>query len=1115
VKKTRSLTTLVALVSLLGTGSAAHAGPTNGPDMSKLQTPIYAVEGDSLVRRNGNRFNNRPLYGNQVYYVTLAGDRPMLRVGGAYVHNGVFMLAFVRGESAVWLHDFDDVVSAYTPGQMKWTLADKRFPGVKLICEAVPGANGMTSAVRLHVEGAVRGDRVIWAFGGASKTERQAFLWDWDITTQGRDALMDRRFQPELCADDQVEWRDGMLRLASPPLKEERAGAVRCSIAGETKLADADAWTDPLKLLASTAGARPLGVGVVAADVGPTIDWSVVTATPDQIETAIKQFADPSALFDGGAKRAAEVRERVVVDTPDDRLDVAIASAGHVLDGIHRDSVYTHSGMRWGVPLIGWRSIYGPTAFGWHDRVLQQARVCLAKQITESDKTEAVADPVKKLASQALTSRLFGKGRVAIYHGNHYDMQSQFFDQLIDAWRATADAELEKLLRPALELHLEYIRECFDPDNDGLYESYTNSWPTDGQWYSGGATSEETAYAYNGHRAAMDLARRAGDMAGAERHDARMKTIRNAFNAKLWLADRGHPAAYIEQTGLQRTHASYWLYTIFCPVEAGLLDRVQSVLSLSHTEHELERVAMPYGGEQCWPSNWVPSIWSVRQMWPGDNYALAQAYFETGLSEKGWDLLRGTFPESLQYGPVPGDMGYPAGGTDFSDCASPFARVVVRGLFGFRPDYPADRVTIAPQFPESWDHASIRTPDASIAFKRSGDFDRYEVTLARPASIDLTVPVHADGIESVLVNGEAATPTFTPGFGRADATFLIKGSANPVVVELRMKAARPVVAAVEVDAEVGQALSLRSEAGPIIDVVDPQSALVSAQLNDGAIAAKHGPTPGARTVFAHVKRGDVDLWQPFHIRTRDLAAEAELKRVTLLEAPATATWKPIDITDALNADVRTIYQQEYLSPRPNTVSLRMATDGYSTWQMVLDPKKKAPEIALDNVAALTGEDKLIRTANGAKFIAPRLDGKNIAFASIWDNWPRSRTASIDAAGEGIFFLIAGTTNPMQVRIANATLRLQYEDGVEETIDLVPPFNFWTLCPLDRVDYNLKRDAFAIGTPPPVVQLGDNCRANIVGRRLRPGVKLKSVTLHAKSPEVVVGLMGLSVMNPAP
>ena len=711
--KNLKLATLSVFGLLLFSAPAA-AGPTDGPDLSRLQSPVYTPVGESLIRRNGERVNNRPLYGNQVYYATLAGDRPMLRVGGASINNGVFMIAFIRGQSAAWLHDFEEIVSAYTPGQMKWTLSDPSFPGVQLACEAVPGAKDMTSAARLTIVGAAKGDRVLWAFGGASPTERQAFLWDWDVTTFGRDALLDRRFQPELCGEDNVEWREGVLRLTSPPAKKERAGAVLCSVAGETRLADADAWADPLKLLSSEAGPRPLGVGLIAADAGSTIDWAIITATPDQIEAAIKEHSDATALFDAGVTRVAEVRQRVVVDTPDDRLDVAVASAGHVLDGIYRDSVYTHSGMRWGVPLIGWRSIYGPTAFGWHDRVLQQARVCLSKQILESDKTEPVADPAKKLASQAPDSRLFGKGRVAAYQGNHYDMQSQFFDQLIDSWRATADPELEKILRPALELHLQYIQECFDPDNDGLYESYTNSWPTDGQWYSGGATSEQTAYAYNGHRAAMELAMRAGDDAGAERHASRMKQIHEAFNTKLWIKDKGHPAAYIEQAGLQRPHASYWLYSIFCPIEAGLLDPVQAVQALRHTEHELEHVTMPYGGEQCWPSNWVPSIWSVRQMWPGDNYALAQAYLQTGLTEDGWDLLRGTFPESLMYGPVPGDMGYPAGGTDFSDCVSPFARVVVRGLFGYRPDYPANRVTLCPSFRNSGLTPQCRPPIARL-----------------------------------------------------------------------------------------------------------------------------------------------------------------------------------------------------------------------------------------------------------------------------------------------------------------------------------------------------------------------------------------------------------------
>jgi hypothetical protein len=47
----------------------------------------------------------------------------------------------------------------------------------------------------------------------------------------------------------------------------------------------------------------------------------------------------------------------------------------------------------------------------------------------------------------------------------------------------------------------------------------------------------------------------------------------------------------------------------------------------------------------------------------------------------------------------------------------------------------------------------------------------------------------------------------------------------------------------------------------------------------------------------------------------------------------------------------------------------------------------------------------------------------------------------------------------------------------------------------------------------MVQLGINCRAMVLNRKLRPGVKLESVTLETLSQEVVIGLMGVSLMNP--
>jgi hypothetical protein len=92
--------------------------------------------------------------------------------------------------------------------------------------------------------------------------------------------------------------------------------------------------------------------------------------------------------------------------------------------------------------------------------------------------------------------------------------------------------------------------------------------------------------------------------------------------------------------------------------------------------------------------------------------------------------------------------------------------------------------------------------------------------------------------------------------------------------------------------------------------------------------------------------------------------------------------------------------------------------------------------------------------------------------------------------------------------------MNYADGVVEKLELVPPFNFWSLCPLGGIDYDYQRDAFCLPkTPPATVQLGNNCRAMLLNWRLRPGVKLASVTLETVSPEVVIGLMGLTVMNP--
>ena len=1082
------------------------AGPVGRVDLAALQTPIYTVEGDAFVRHNGDRFGNRPIYANQISAVVLAGDKPYLRFGENKQLLGNFMLAFVRQQHGKWLHDCSDITSRYRPGRMEWTVRDNDFGATTIELQVVPLAEGAGLALRANIKDAQPGDELIWA-NGAARQESQSVLWAYDVTTIAQADRVKKSFVPEECHGNHITLEGNVWKIQASA--NGKGGATgHCSVPTSLMLADAAQWKDPVALLASQAQALPMVCGSISVATNSEIFWvlqSGVNATEN---------VDCAAIFAAGLQRVERIEKQVVVETPDAWLNAAVGASCNVMDAVFRNGMFTHAGMRWGEPLLGWRTQFGGTVYGWHDRVLTEAKYCLGKQITESDKLQPQADEKDGLACQSPDSRLFGKGRVNAYQPWHYDMQSQFFDQLVHAWHWTGGAALGNILRPALELHLEYIRDCFDPDGDGIYESYANSWPTDDQWYNGGGTAEETAYAYNSEKAALQFARLAGDEKAIAAHQAQLDKIRRGFFDLLWIPASGHAGAYREQLGYKRLHECSWLYSTFCPIDAGLLDTEQAAQALNYTEWGLERIQMPYGGEQCWPSSWVPSIWSVREMWPGDNYQLALAYFQTGLGADGWRLLHGTFPEQMFFGRVPGDLGHPAGATDFNDCASMFCRTVVEGLFGFVPDYPDGIVKISPQFPTDWDHASIRTPDVKMSFQQKDNVARYEVELTRPCAMNLVLPVHAGKIRSVSVNGRPADWKLDPGFGQSLVNVKIpEGSA--AVVELTSEDTHPVYEAAHIAGNSGESITLAAADAPIIQFHDPQGVLQDATIVDGKITGTLTTNAGNHLVFALAQTGDTQQWREFKIKVTDTQADAVRVAKQVQDIPANAHWDCVDLQTLFNGDIRTIYKQKYLSPRPNTCSLRIAEDGYSTWQMMLEKNNHPPEINLDNVPQFLAPDQRLVTAQGVPFHWSGGD-TNIAFTSQWDNWPRKVTATVNRSGDAIWFLVCGSSNPMQVQIANAELRMKYADGVVEKLELVPPFNFWSLCPLNGFDYNYERDAFCLPkTRPPTVQLGKNCRAMLLNWRLRPGVKLESVTLETLSQEVVIGLMGLTVMTDKP
>jgi len=124
-----------------------------------------------------------------------------------------------------------------------------------------------------------------------------------------------------------------------------------------------------------------------------------------------------------------------------------------------------------------------------------------------------------------------------------------------------------------------------------------------------------------------------------------------------------------------------------------------------------------YGGDNAPRLAVVPSIWSVREMWSGDNYQLALAYFKpAGRWTAGKFCTHLSAANALRQGSRRHGI---RRGNDFNDCNSMFARAGRGRLFATRRIIEWDCKNCA-GISERLNHATIETPDVNIKYVRSG-----------------------------------------------------------------------------------------------------------------------------------------------------------------------------------------------------------------------------------------------------------------------------------------------------------------------------------------------------------------------------------------------------------
>ncbi len=420
-------------------------GQTVDPVYAQKGALRYAAEGRQIVGRNRTCFNNRPLYcspGNEG--VVLAGDRPLVRLLAEPFLCGGFSAAVVRGGRGKWFHEYAEVESRYRCGHMTWRITDADLPGVAVTLEAVPLRDAAGFALRLRAGGLQPGDKLVWAFGGA-RSEQNA-RWCWDPIWRGNPNILKSgppkpelkyAMVPEWCRGNRVRIEGQMFRLSATE-GAVRAAAGRSDRAGTLHAADASALASPAALVATAADKLPIVCGVIDLKAGhDEVFWAVEAAAKAGIETP--HIAAPAKAFHEAAAYLESI-ERVQVDTPEPRLDAAVAAVCHPMDAAcdRHPFVFRHGCMAFSIHFLGWRVICGSTALGWHERVAGNAAYYAAAQVKEDKtRTQPQADATRRYCHEGAQSRFFGRGRIANSPGM-YDTQSQFFDQTIRDWRWAA-----------------------------------------------------------------------------------------------------------------------------------------------------------------------------------------------------------------------------------------------------------------------------------------------------------------------------------------------------------------------------------------------------------------------------------------------------------------------------------------------------------------------------------------------------------------------------------------------------------------------------------------------------------------------------------------------------
>ncbi|WP_433812377.1 DUF4450 domain-containing protein [Flavobacterium johnsoniae] len=1113
-----------------------------GQEKTPIRKIHYAPEGNSFVLKNGTRKFNRALYGSNTGFRVETGDLPEFAI---YMPGmgGNFKLGLTNGKESKWITEATKIDTRYVLGIMQYTIEDPILEESKLFIDVVALKESEGFIVKVYGQKISKNINLIWAFGGATGKK---FSRDGDI---GADPESVFYLQPNYCLNNKYTLKKESFLLDYGSESNKQKTGNNKSLSGffpnsDVRLADANIQNKPLELFNSKAETLPLISGKINSVSEKGNYWLFVPEV-SKVNYTQKTIAQ---LYEKSVTATHLLANRIKVKTSDAYINTLGSALAIASDGIWESPAYLHGAIAWRMYLNAWRGAYTADPLGWHDRAKTHFTSYSNSQVTSPESGPVVFDEEKNLARQKeeIGTSMFSSGYISrspnknnVAH--HYDMNLVFFDQMFRHFKWTGDTAFLKEMWPTIERHLKWEKRNFDPDNDGLYDAYASIWASDALQYSGGGVIHSSAYNYYANKMAAELAKKINIDAVPFEKEA--DKILKAANNQLWIPKKGIFAEYKDALGNRILHDTPGVWSIYHTIDSELSNPFESYQMLDYVNNQIPHIPINADGLDkkdlyvISTTNWQPYTWSTNNVALAEQLHTSLAFWQGGQSEKAYTMWESALIESMYLGASPGgfeqllfqDAMRGELYRDFADPIGMASRTLVEGLFGIQPDALNEVLIIKPGFPEKWDQASLEIPDVSIDFKRENKKDTYIIKNQFSAKMNLKLVLNAnfEAVESILVNGKSASwKAVSENIGKPKISIEVPYSSNyDIQITWKGDSLEEIVS--KENYAFNEALEINTSKAKIISVYDPQQVLSAVSKTDDSLKAKVN-SAGSKVFFIEVKQGEFSWWQPIHFNAK--AEKQSNETVTDWDKPLdkSARLETISLAPFFNAKVTDIFNYEYLSPRPKTVTLQLPKQGIGNWcypnvSVQIDDK------GLREKAKQTGQ---IVTPNGIPFQTPSdQNQKNIIFTSMWDNFPESINIPLNGKASHAYFMLAGTTNPMQSRIVNGEIEIEYTDGTSEILPLKNPENWW---PIEQ-DYFIDGLAFTTDAPkPPRVYFKtgeisrdfkdfktikgfsnygvDGGAGTILELPLDKNKILKNLTLKTIANDVVIGLMSVTLIR---